>query len=98
MNTLSLLDNEPTFGTNADGVFIRRDQEVTDDLLSHIADERHAASYMRSQDYRLAASVPTGVVEVWLAQGRPVYSASCKDVVKWLRADGLDAFVASKRV
>lgn len=98
MNTLALLDNEPTIGANADGVFIRRDQEVTDGLLAHLADERHANAYMRNREYRLAASVPTSVVEVWLAQGRPVYSASCKDIVKWLRADGLDAFIASKRV
>lgn len=94
-----LLDNEPTFGQNADGTFIRFDQPITDEFLDELKSERLAKAHLRAADFDRVASVPTAVVELWLRQGIDFWRMSAREIVTKLRKDNLDAFVSTpKRV
>jgi hypothetical protein len=96
---MNLLDPTLDFKENTDGLLTIKRQEITDDLLDFIRDERHATASMRTRDYHLAASVPTHLVDLWLGQGIPFYEMTAREVVGKLRRDGLEAFIAtSKRV
>lgn len=97
--THTLLDNNPTFLDSPDGVLIRHDQVITGEFLDSLHSERLAKATMRSREFNRVASVPTSVVELWLRQGRDFWNATPHEVVAWLVADGLDAFVTTpKRV
>ena len=95
----NLIDNEPSYGENADGLFIRHDQPITDAFLEDLKSERMAKAAMRSPLYNRVASVPTAVVELWLRQGVPFYQMTAHEVVQKLERDNLHAFIATpKRV
>lgn len=94
---MNLLDVSVDFDVNVDGLYMVQRQEVTDDLLATLRSERIASSTIRAKDYHKVADIPTGVVEVWLRQGRPFYEAPAREVLRWLRNDGLDAFIATNK-
>jgi hypothetical protein len=95
-----LLDAEPSFHSAAgDGLIIRKDQHITDDLLDDIKHARHNSESRREGEFMHVASVPTIIVEEWLRQGFDIRTASAREIVKRLKENSLDAFlVTSKRV
>jgi hypothetical protein len=92
----SLLDNEPSFHDNADGLVIKHEQAITSDFVDSLKAERNAKAGKRSGEFERFASVPTFVVEMWGRQGRDWQNAAPKEIVKWLKADGLDHFICGK--
>jgi hypothetical protein len=94
-----LLDNEFAFGENADGLFVKHEQEIPDDFLTMLKDERSAHDHLRHSELNRVASVPTSVIEIWMKQGLDPFRMTPREVVARLKRDGLDAFLAtSKRV
>jgi hypothetical protein len=92
-------DTETTFGENADGLFQKHSQVITDDFLESLKSERLAKAAMRSGEFERVASVPTFVWELWIREGRDPFNATAHQIVAWLKKDGLDAFIATpKRV
>jgi len=90
-----LLDNEPTLGRNADGLFIRHDQPITQDFLDTLKSERLAKAAVRKGELHRVASVPTAVVELWMRQGIDFYKMSPREIVAKLRRDDLHAFLTT---
>lgn len=91
-----LLDNEPSFHNDVDGLLIKYEQAITSDFVDSLKDERHAKANKRSGEFERFASVPTSVVEIWTREGRDWQNATPKEIVKWLKADGLDHFICGK--
>ena len=44
------------------------------------------------------ASIPVAVVEKWMREGRDFNNASVKEILGWLKAENLDAFITSDKV
>ena len=96
---MKLIDTETTFGDNVEGLYLEHTQVITDDLLQELKSERLAKAAMRAGEYNRVASVPTFVWELWMRQGRDPQNATARQIVSWLQADDLGAFVTTpKRV
>jgi len=96
---MKLYDSETAFGTNADGLFQERSQVIPQDFLDSLKSERDAKAAVRSGELERTTSVPTFVYELWMQQGRDPWNAPQREIIKWLKADGLEAFIATpKRV
>jgi hypothetical protein len=97
MSRDTLLDNEPTIGSNADGLYLRHDQPITDDFLDSLKSERLAKAAIRAGEMHRVASVPTSVIELWMRQGYDFYRMTPREIVNKLNADDLGAFVATPK-
>ena len=91
-----LHDVEWDIGQNVDGLFVKKDQIISDDFLTANRDARFE-SKAPSGEYHRFASIPVVVVEQWLKQGFDVYKESPKAIVKRLRQENLEAFLTSNK-
>jgi hypothetical protein len=48
-------------------------------------------------EFHRVASIPTVVVEKWLREGFNIWEASGPEIVKRLKAENLDAFMATEK-
>lgn len=96
---MRVFDNETNFGVNAEGLFRETSQVIPQEFLDSLKSERFAKAAVRSGELERTTSVPTHVYEIWMAQGRDPWRAPQREIIKWLKADGLEAFIATpKRV
>ena len=72
-----------------------RSQEITKDFLDDIHSERMATTEMRTAEHQRVASVPTSLVDSWLAQGIPFWDLSAREIVKRLERENLTAFITT---
>lgn len=91
-----LHDADWDIGENADGLFIKKQQYISDEFLDATKDARFE-SKQRAGEYHRFASIPVVVVEQWLKQGFDVYKESPKAIVKRLRQENLEAFLTSNK-
>lgn len=87
-----------SIGENADGLFIKRDQYISDEFLQRNADLRFE-SKAPAKNFHMFASVPEAVVDKWMREGFNIYdgSVSVKDIVKKLKQEDLTAFLTSNK-
>lgn len=90
-----LLDNEVTFKSNADGLYLLHEQAITSEFLDLCKDTRSAQADLRSRQMNQVASVPTHVIEIWLRQGIDVWNMTPREVVQRLERESLQAFITS---
>ena len=95
-NDINFIRHQTDFGDNADGLFLRRQQEIPDEFLTACRDDRFASS-APAGEYHCVASIPTVVLEVWKSQGFDYINAPIKDIVRRLRNEGLDDFLTSNK-
>lgn len=79
------------------GFAIVREQEITADFLRELHDERAASRSMRAGEHERVASVPTGLIDSWIAQGIPFWDLSARQIVRQLERDNLGAFITTDR-
>ena len=91
-----LHDVEWGIGQNVDGLFVKKDQIISDEFLTANRDARFE-SKAPSKEYHRFASIPVVVVEQWLKQGFDVYKESPKAIVARLRKENLEAFLTSNK-
>lgn len=96
MSKINLLDPAVSYGDGVDGLVIRQDQEITDEFLKSCADARFESN-RRSNEFHMAASIPTIVVEMWQRQGFDVMKEPISACLARLRAEGLDAFITTNK-
>lgn len=78
---------------------VKREQEIPDEFLDHIKDERFDTVNTPAGEMHRIASLPVGTVESWRNQGFDVYQESAHAIVDRLRREGLDSFITtSKRI
>jgi hypothetical protein len=92
---MRLIDNEPSFGQNADGLYVCHTQTIPSDFLDSLKSERNAKMNLRKAEFERVASVPTGVVELWLRQGVDVWNLTAREVVQRLERENLHAFITT---
>lgn len=90
-----LLENNASFGDNADGLFVKHTQVIPQEFLDDLHNERTARQHVKHRELNKVASVPTHVVELWLRQGRDVWNSTPRQIVQWLEQDNLHAFITT---
>lgn len=92
---MRLLENDATWGQNADGLYVKRTQVIPQEFLDDLKSERAARSHQKHSELNKVASVPTHVVELWLRQGKDVWNATARQIVQWLEQDNLHVFITT---
>ena len=96
--THNLIDQQVKFDENAEGLVIERCQAIPDQFLKGLKDERDSNRNSAAGDMHRVASIPVAVVEKWMREGRDFNNASVKEILGWLKAENLDAFITSDKV
>jgi len=84
-------------GQDDGSLVILRQQELSDDFLANLRDERLASKNVREREYMKVASIPAAVFDLWCAQGLDPWNMEAKDIVAKLRRDNLEAFLATSK-
>ena len=91
------IDKLVGFEENSDGLLIRNTQRIPQDFLDSLKTNRDISKDLLGSEFQRVASVPTAVLEIWNKQGRDWQNAELREIVSWLKKDGLDAFLATDR-
>lgn len=94
--TPQISDVDWQMGEHVDGLFIRKDQEITSEYLDALAEER-LYSKAPAKDWHKFASIPVAVVEHWMSQGFNVYKEHPKDIIKRLQREDLTKFICTTK-
>lgn len=94
---MKLIEHDAALVTTAGQSAVHYTQEIPQDFLDDLADNRTASSNSRAGEEILVASVPMAVVELWLRQGFDVFREPHKAILKRLREQNLDAFIATNK-
>ena len=87
------------FGCDVDGVFRKHTQEISDDFLTGLKEQRNASLDQREGDFMRVASIPVVVVEKWMREGFDVMSGkhTAAEIVKRLKQENLHAFLTTDK-
>ena len=92
-----LLGVETEYLQEGDRVTFKNTQEITTAFMDDLKDSRNASDNTREKEFQRVASIPTAVHEQWLREGFDLYKASVKEIVKRLRDQSLDYFMATNK-
>lgn len=95
--TLVGVDTE--FGANADGLFMKKSQEIPQHLLDDLKDQRNQSTTRREGEFMKVASIPAVVAEKWLKEGFNILDPNVngREIVRRLKAENLDGFLATDK-
>jgi hypothetical protein len=96
-NKVNLVDPDVNFIQDNDRVMREHSQKISQAFLDDLKDTRNQTSNVPSGEFLRVASIPTGVVEKWLREGFNVWEASGKEIVKRLKNENLDYFLATDK-
>ena len=98
-NQPKLIGVTADFGENADGLFVKKSQDIPQHLIDDIADHRKASSGKREGNFMKVASIPTVIIEKWMSEGFNIFDSNIKaaDIVKRLKAENLEAFLTTEK-
>lgn len=85
------------FQDNVDGLLIKGHQEIDQGLLDGLKDKRLASHNQREGEFMHVAAIPVVVVEQWLREGFDVFTADGREIVKRLKQQGLEHFLATDK-
>lgn len=77
----------------------RYDQEIPDEFLTRIKDQRFGMAKSSENDFMEVADVPVAVVDQWKRQGFDIMKeeVTADMIVKRLRSEGLEAFISTNK-
>ena len=96
-NKVNLVDPDVNFIQDNDRVMRENSQKISQAFLDDLKDTRNQTSNVPSGEFLRVASIPTGVVEKWMREGFNVWEASGKEIVKRLKNENLDYFLATDK-
>ena len=87
------------FGENADGLFIKKSQDIPQRLLDDLKDQRNHSTTRRGGEFMKVASIPAVVAEKWLKECFNIldHNVNGKEIVRRLKAENLDGFLATDK-
>ena len=94
---VNLVGTSTEFGCDADGVFMKNTQEIPTSFLDSLAQQRNEMSGKREDDFMRVASIPVVVVEKWMREGFNIWEATGQEIVKRLKDQALDGFMATNK-
>ena len=93
----SLLGVDTQYLQQGDDVVRKHTQYITQAFLDDLKDSRNASDDVRESEMMRVASIPVAVHEQWLREGFNLYEASGAEIVKRLRDQNLDYFMATNK-
>lgn len=100
-NNINLVDTENAVRFDGDNAVFKRTQYIDPNFLANLADLRAETSseYSKMGDMHLAASIPTVVVEQWMAEGFNIFDPNNKleDIMKRLRQYDMENLIATNK-
>ena len=96
--TKELIESQVEFqdGDSTNPLVIKRFQDIPQDYLDALAEDRKASS-ARANDFHKAASIPAALHETWLRQGYDCTKEPVRKTLAKLKAEGLDYFIATEK-
>ena len=94
-----LIGIDEQYGCDVDGVFRKHTQQLSNDFLTRIKEQRDASKSKREGEFMSVAQIPTIVVEQWMREGFDIFSGehSASEIVKRLKQQNLDAFLTTEK-
>lgn len=84
-------------GDESSHFVVERYQDIPQEFLDQLAEDRKESSTSRMKDFHKVASIPEVLVQKWLREGFDIYQADVKEILAKLRAESLDYFIATER-
>lgn len=97
INPNQFIDTQVSFSENSSGLVIEKYQEIPQEFTDSLRAQRDLSGQVREGETMRAASIPVIVVEKWLTEGFPFWSASAKEIVAKLQMENLDYFVTTNK-
>ena len=96
---LNLIGVNTKYGADADGVFRKHTQDISQTFLDSLAEQRNESTKRREGDFMRVASIPTVVVEKWMREGFDIMNDqhTAAEIVKRLKAENLEAFLTTEK-
>ena len=96
---IKLVGIDSAYDCDAGGVFQRHTQDISDDFLTSLKEQRNASTKQREGEFMRVASIPTIVVEKWMREGFDILSGkhTAAEIVKRLKTENLDAFLTTEK-
>ena len=96
-NPLDLIGVTTAFLEEGDGLMRQHSQKISQSFLDDLKDSRNVSKDSKSGDLMRAASIPVAVIEQWTREGFNIYEATGKEIIKRLRDQNLDYFLATDK-
>lgn len=98
-STVRLSDVETNLSFDGDKAVFRRTQDIGNHFLSDLATRRLDSAHAPMGDMHHVASIPTGVVEKWMAEGFNIFDKNVKlpDIIKRLQSEDMMGLMATSR-
>ena len=95
----NLVGIDTLYGQDADGVFRKHTQNISQSFIDSLAEQRKASAGKREGDFMRVASIPTVIVEKWMREGFNIMSGehSAAEIVKRLKQENLEAFLTTEK-
>ena len=97
---IDLIRPDVDFLQQGDDVVRKHTEHHAQTFMDDIAEQRKASTGTREGDFMRVASIPTVVIEKWMREGFNVLTdknITGKDIVKRLKAEGLDGFLTTEK-
>ena len=95
----TLIGAEEEYGCDVDGVFRKHTQQISNQFLNSIKEQRNSSKSKREGEFMSVAQIPTIVVEQWMREGFDIFSGehSAAEIVKRLKRENLEAFLTTEK-
>lgn len=96
---VEMIDTRNRMIVEDDRIVFKRTQDLGNHFLSNLASKRIESSNERMGDFHHVASIPTVVVEQWMAEGFNIFdkNVTAKDIVKRLQSLDMDGLMATNK-
>lgn len=94
---LDLLGVSTDFLEQGNDLVRKHTQHISQAFLDDLKDSRDASTSGKSGEFMRAASIPVAVIEQWTREGFNIYEATGKEIIKRLRDQNLDYFLATEK-
>ena len=82
---------------SGDVVFRKHTQSISQSFLDDLKDSRNSSKDQNEGEFMKVASIPVIVVEQWMREGFNIYEATGQEIVKRLKDQNLDGFMATEK-
>ncbi len=95
----TLIGAEEEYGCDVDGVFRKHTQQISNQFLNSIKEQRNSSKSKREGEFMSVAQIPTIVVEQWMREGFDIFSGehTAAEIVKRLKRENLEAFLTTEK-
>ena len=94
---IELLGVNTQYLQTGNDVFRKHTQNISQSFLDDLKDNRNASKDQNEGEFMRVASIPVIVVEQWQREGFDIYQATPQEIVKRLKDQNLDYFMATDK-